>query len=544
MRTSVPEADAVALDSDAAAAPVGAAVATGARPSASRPSDRRARLVAVCVAAVAGAAVVVGNRWLFPLYSLNRDDSVYVAMARTIEHGHLTVPSSHWPFRPWATGLVDGHYVYKYAPPWPAALAVAHALGSFRIALAVTTAAAVLTVRALAVEVLDRSVTATVAAVFFAASPILLVQGSSYLPYVSALALLCAATALTLRGCREGSTVRLVAAGVLAGVAIFARPFDAVLLLAPAFAFALRAMPPRRRVASAGRLAAGLAPVLALDVAYNWAVVGGPLSLPFGVTGSADAFGFGRRGVFESSTLPFGFLDGLSGAGENLRWVPSWTFGGPVLLALAVWGVVDLLRTRRRPGQLVLIAWAVLVPLGYLFFWGPWAMAFNWDGVETFGPFYHLPVFVPIVVFGAHGLLLLASNRRFAIGALAAMVAFTAWSIPDKVDANLAGTDQFRAAQRAVDDAELHDAVLFLPWRGESGFLGLTPFLEYDPGLGGDVLYAEDCGTDGNADVLDRFPGRTGYRLEIAGDDLDDESSYVIRPVASDPPTRRVDCKR
>jgi hypothetical protein len=544
MRTSIPEADPVAVDGDPAAAPTTTAVAVGERPTDSASSGRRARVVTACIAAATAIAVVLGNRWLFPLYSLNRDDSVYVAMARTIERGHLTVPSSHWPFRPWATGLVDGHYVYKYAPPWPAALAFADAVGSLRLALAATAAGAVLAVRALALEVARDAVTATVAAALLALSPILLLQGSTYLPYLSALLVLCAATALLLRGGREGSGRRLVAAGALAGLALFARPFDAVLLLVPAIALALRSAPTARRLRAGAWIAAGLAPVLAIDVLYNWTVVGGPLSLPFGVTGSADAFGFGRRGVFESSTLPFDFLDGLSGAGQNLRWIPSWTFGGPVLLAIAVWGAVDLVRNHRQPGQLVLISWAVLVPLGYLFFWGPWAMAFNWDGVETFGPFYHLPVFVPIVVFGAHGLRLLASRPRVAVVALAVMVGFTAWSVPDKIDANRSGTEQFRAAQRAVDRADLHDAVLFLPWRGESGFLGLTPFLEYDPDLDGDVLYAQDCGTATNDETLRSFPGRDGYRLEVVGDDLEDVASYAIHPIRTDSPTRRIDCER
>jgi 4-amino-4-deoxy-L-arabinose transferase-like glycosyltransferase len=527
------QADATGADSPRATAlPVPACRATA------------ASVGSVAIAAIAALVAVVGNRWLFPLYSLNRDDSVYVAMARTIQRGHLTLPESHWPFRPWATGLVDGRYAFKYAPPWPVVLAVADAVGSLRLALAATAAATVLAVRSLAVEVLDDAVEATIAAALLVASPLFLVQSSTYLPYLFSLLLACASTTLLMSGVRQHSRGRMVAAGALAGIALFARPFDAVVLLVPAAFVGVLAVRGSVRRQALAALAIGFVPVASIDLLHNWIVLGSPLSLPFGVTGSADAFGFGRRGVFESSTLPFDFLDGLSGAGENLRWLPSWTFGGPFLVALAVWGAVDLHRATRRPAQLVLLWWVVVVPIAYVFFWGPWAMAFNWDGVETFGPFYHLPLLVPLVVFGARGMRLLASKPHLAIAGVAAMVAFTAWSLPDKLDANEAGTEQFRAAEEAITDARLDRAVLFLPWRGESGFLGLTPFLEYDPDVDDGVLYAQDCGTATNLAVLDRFPDRTGYRLEIVEDDLSDPASYAVRSLVTDSPDRHVDCPR
>lgn len=298
----------------------------------------------------------------------------------------------------------------------------------------------------------------------------------------------------------------------------------------------------RRRAAAA--MTIGAAPLVLLNLAYNWAVLGSPTKLPFGVTGSADTFGFGRRGVFESSTLPFDFGDGLSGAGVSLQWLPSWLAGGVVLVALALWGTVSLLRRGDGPARWVVASWALIVPIAYLFFWGPWAMTHNWDGVQAFGPFYHLPLIVPVVVFGAHGLRLLAARSVPATGvAVAAMVALTAWSIPDKVHINQRTTDELRAVERAVDQAALDDAILFLPLRGDGGFLSITPFLENDPALDGSVLYAEDCGTAANRAVLEQHPGRSGYRLEVVDDDRPTHAdSYVIRPIKDDPASRRVAC--
>src|SRR5690606_33136156 len=108
--------------------------------------------------------------------------------------------------------------------------------------------------------------------------------------------------------------------------------------------------------------------------------------------------------------------------------------------------------------------------------------------------------------------MLAARSAPVTAVALAAMVGLTAWSIPDKVELNRRTTDEYRAVERAVERAQLDDAVLFLPLRGDGGFLSITPFLENDPELDASVLYAEDCGTRANRAVLDDHPGRVGYR--------------------------------
>ena len=78
----------------------------------------RWRAALAVLALVAGAAAVLTNLALFPLYSLNRDDSVYVAMARLLETGAVTLPADSDAFRPWASAVVGDRVVLKYAPPW------------------------------------------------------------------------------------------------------------------------------------------------------------------------------------------------------------------------------------------------------------------------------------------------------------------------------------------------------------------------------------------------------------------------------------------
>ncbi|HEX8804479.1 MAG TPA: hypothetical protein VF743_09805, partial [Acidimicrobiales bacterium] len=95
-------------------------------------------------------------RSLFPLYSVNHDDAMYVYEARLLGDGHLTLPAADYDlFRPWASGVRDGQVVMKYAPPWPAVLTASEeATGSLRLGSAVVAAVAVGLVYLLAREVL------------------------------------------------------------------------------------------------------------------------------------------------------------------------------------------------------------------------------------------------------------------------------------------------------------------------------------------------------------------------------------------------------
>src|SRR5215207_2126359 len=426
------------------------------------------RLALAALAVVAGVAAVTVSRWLFPLYSANRDDSVYVAMARLLQRGAATLPADHEPFAPWASGVIGDRIVLKYTPPWPAVLAVGDGLvGTMRAGLFATAAGGVLAVHALALEVLCDRRRALVAAALVVVSPLFVLQSATYLPYLFSLVLACTVTTLVLGGVRRRSNWRLVVAGALAGVAAFARPFDALLVVAPVVVGMV--ISHRRRLRDLAQsngipFLAGAVPVAVLGLTYNAITMGSPWRPPFSVTGVADAFGFGQRGVFESSTLSFDLGDGLAGTGACVRWLVSWSAGGIVLVALALYGTVLALRDGRGTGRYVLASWWLVVPAGYLAFWGPWAMSSNWDGVQTLGPYYHLALLVPLVVFGAHGLVtLVAERRRLALAGIVAMVALTVMAVPDKVEANEEITRQYRAVERVVGDAALDDAILFLP---------------------------------------------------------------------------------
>ncbi|MEA3216646.1 MAG: hypothetical protein QOJ19_2802, partial [Acidimicrobiia bacterium] len=157
---------------------------------AERRGGRNVRLVVALAALGAGLAAVVLSRFVFPYFSVNNDEPVYVYQARMLLEGRLTIPvgADTAFFRPWMSGQVGRHLVMVFPPVLPALLATAQLLtGTMRSVLAVGAAAGVILAALLAREITGDRRTAATAAVLLAICPIFLIQSSLFLSYVLAL---------------------------------------------------------------------------------------------------------------------------------------------------------------------------------------------------------------------------------------------------------------------------------------------------------------------------------------------------------------------
>jgi hypothetical protein len=488
----------------------------------------------------AGTAIAI-KHWLYPLGSINHDEQMYVFSARLLAHGHATLPASYAPFRPWASGVRGGTLIMKYTPVWPAVLVAGAKLGSMEVALAGVAAGAVALMGVLGHSVFGRWREGLLAAAILLASPLFFLQSGTYLPYTFQLLLDLAVLVLVLDARRrwpdDGAVprpvvLRLVAAGTVWGIACFARPYDALLLAIPiaiAAVIAMRSRLPHVAAAATWSALGAVVPIVVL-LAYNYALMGGPLRSPFTITGPDDRLGFGMRGVFSTSAFNFTAHDGWTSVRENLVQLPGWTFGGVVLVALALYG---LWRQRSRAPDVVAIAGlAVVVTFGYAVFWSPYSIVRLWPGARTMGPFYHLALLIPLAIFGAAGLGAVIDRSR-VIGAVtvALLVAITAVSAGSKIDRNREVKRDQRAVQLLVARADLGRAVLFMDDRGTLGFESAAPFLENTPALDRPVVYAADDGP-GDFAALDRFPDRTAARMRTElrpGDPLLDPTRFVER---------------
>jgi 4-amino-4-deoxy-L-arabinose transferase-like glycosyltransferase len=473
--------------------------------------------VVVAVAAALSAAIAVTlSMTVFSRLSVNGDESVYLLQARALAHGHLFPPVTEPAnsFTPWLGVIHGGHYVLKYTPVVPGFFAVSLLLtGGYAAGLAVLAAGLVGATFLLAKEVTgSRSVAAT-ASVLMAASPVVLLQSALLLPYVLFLVLAELALWALIAGCRRGSVPVLALAGLCSGLAFAARTFDAILLLGPA-ALWLAWRTRGGRVRLVGGFVAGMAAPAGGLLWFDDAATGSPLRLPFSLFQSGDTLGFGVHRLYPGEAgRHFGIAQGWQGLSRHLELLGGgWAFGGVILVALAV---VALVRRRASPASLAVLAGGLLLTLGYLFFWGIWNAAIVWGAVRYLGPYYLMPLLVPLSILGALGLAEIAAAGRWrAVSAVTLAAVVSGVALVPALRSDLALTaDNTRLAGaisaqgRSLVFVDTYPGYLQHP----------TPVISNAFPVGGRTVFALARGAD-DFHVLRSFPGRSLYRLRLLGE--------------------------
>lgn len=461
---------------------------------------RRFAPVTLLAAAMAAVAVLVHLRF-FPYLSRDADEGAYLLQAEALLDGHLTLPASlhAGPFQPWLTGEHDGRVFTKYLPGWPALLAVSVALtGSATAALGLVAAGLVLAVHAFALELFGRRGTALLAAAATGLSPLFLVHTAVFLSYALSTALLLAASAGWIRGTRVRSRPLLLGAGALYGWAFLVRPFDVVLVAGPVAAYLLvrhrRALAPLAR-SYAWAVAGGL-PFLAGALAYNAAVTGSPWRMPLTASDPMDGFGFGPHRMMPRSRIyehtPAAAWQALV---EQAGHAASWTFGGALLIALALLGLIG---RERRLERLLLLGTVLAFPVGYFAYGGIVITPRRLGALNGLGPLYWVPAFAALAVLAAAGAQRLL-DRLVARGPLLAVPAITALAVlaasltavnsRDKISFHSDVTRRYAHVAALVQQEQLRTPATVLVHRGT--YVGdVYPFLRNDPWLRAPVTYA------------------------------------------------------
>ncbi len=482
--------------------------------------SRRWLFAVLVIAAAAFVSAIAVQRNIFPLYSGDHDEPVYVFQAQMLTNGELTLPRSQNEFfRPWLSGPRGDRLVMAFQPLWPAVLMVADkATGSMLPALGLAAASAVFATYFFAMEILRKTSRAAIAAALFAVSPFVLILGGTYLNYVFAVALGTAFYALALRALRTTSRVAALLAGCTWGAIMLTRPFDALLYAIPIIGYAIATRD--RAETDAGKFARwtaiGAAPLLIIVVASNIAITGDLFTFPTTVqSGGTSAFGFGYRAIAPGA-YGFDFTPGYSmvALGTNLLALPNWLFGTYLAMGLAIFGGIKLWRRDRSTTSLLLVMMFVF-PIGYIAWW---ASALTIDGaVNGLGPHYYLPMMVPLAVLITYGLLELHALRRIAVPlTLIAMLIATLFGLPAKLDDKRFVEDHAKDYAREVTHGLLQrggePALVTLEGTKDPYVMHPRAFLANSPDLSDGILYALDRGAR-NIDLIDGYKDRRAYRL-------------------------------
>ena len=463
----------------------------------------------LAIALAASAIAIVVHTQIFPAYSWNRDEVVYLWQTHALRDGHIFTSGGGTPlfFQPWLSGIRDGSYFSQYTLGWPLMLLAGDVVfGTAAAALVVGTLLAVAGTYALARELTSDHHVALVAAAALVISPVLVIQSGIYLNYLFSVGLGMLFGASFLAGLRRSRRGLLVASGGLVGYLFMTRPFDALLWAAAFGAYVAFANWRHRRamVRAVAWALVGFVPLLVATLAYNRYVTGSFTQFPITAADSRDTFGFGIRGIGNRwATTDFGFVMGVKGVVRNGVELPPFLLGsylGVVAAAAGFW-----IRRRER-STYALLALGAVFPLGYLFFWG---ISLSAHFANVSGPIYFIPLIPLGCIFLA--IALTAAWRARRVLAIVGGVVLVAATIPFMVD-RLDNNHALSESQVPWREAKQEFRGRSLVFVEDSGpyLLHLNPYSENPPDLDGRVLYAADRYSR-NLDLIASHPGRRVY---------------------------------
>jgi hypothetical protein len=525
---------------------------------------RQATVVASGIALLGALAVWLVSTRVFPYYSLNHDEAVYLQQAALLLEGQFALhPPLEDVFRPWFFVDAGGGLSPKYAPVPAAMFALGILVGVPKLALAGVGAGVLALTCGVASEVFDRE-TGLLAAAFVLASPLFLVNTALFLPYAPTALLNLAFAFAYLRANRLGSARWAAVAGGAVGLAFFSRPYTAVLFAAPFIIHACWTLwRDRAEITAAVRNGLGtpesvdsLHPTLArrgttavfglagvvATLAYNAVVTGSPTRFPYEAFAPLDGLGFGTRRLlgYEAQYTPE--LAVRANAQVVNTFFTGWFAGGLLGTSLAVVGVVVAVRRGITARQAALGGVFVSVIVGNVYFWGNYNILGQLSDTENgmiaaIGPHYHYDLLLPTAAFAARGSVAIARMLRRAvydrlaadlIGPRTARVAVavillvgavgvglgSASLLAEPVDDNTDRTEVYERAYEPFENGPPEDSVVFLP--DPYGDWLNHPYqpLRNDPGYDGEAVYALDTRPFA---VADAFPDRDLYRYTHRG---------------------------
>ena len=463
------------------------------------------------LACLAGATTMIVARFEFPHGTADLDEVAYESQANAIAHHDLTLPAAtHDPFfRPFLSGLRDDRVVFKYQPEWPALIAASNGLfGStlpLRVLMSMT---GMLSVAWFAWELTRDRRVLLIAAALVVASPFTWMQTASLLGYQLSFVLGTAAAAALVRSARARSWPTGLTAGVLLGLAVAHRPFDALLATAPVLAYWAWSLRRRHEIRrDVVPVVLGGLPFAALFFAYNRSVMGAATRLAYNITGPLDTFGFGWRASFglpggaHSGQIDYTVGRAFSTLGHLFSSLPHFVALAPAVL---VCGGVCLWSRRRDARVWLLVAMIASVVVGYFFWWGVAnSYAFGLD--RSLGPFYYYPVLAPICVLAAWGAIALARSKVLVAAIAAVGIAWTGAAASVILDDARGARDVVTSLGRTVR-APAPSLVIQQPQFPDDPYLPVAT----DATLRSARLVAVDV-PGRRLELVDRFPGRAVY---------------------------------
>ena len=314
----------------------------------------------------------------------------------------------------------------------------------------------------------------------------------------------------------------MFAVGMCFGIAFLIRPWTAIVIavgLSVALIVWVRHLGFRRTGILAAGAAVGSLPLIALYLAYNWALTGDPLQNTQQLWWEFDRLGFGPdHGPFGHSPL-----DGLWNTSRNMAELVRHLYGWPASFTL-LFALAPFLTLRARAFDYALLcAWLMLI-FGYSLWWADGIMygpRFYFEGtgfllILTARGIREMANLWPAIVghFGVQRAAPLRAGPIAIYGFLGIMVLHNmAIYMPQQWIIHHGYNYVSRDSVETVQQSSVANAVVFTQvGRSFEWWNYGEVFSSNDPQLDGDVIYARDLGPR-NETLMEYYPNRGFYLL-------------------------------
>lgn len=476
----------------------------------------------IIIAMISCISVISINYFIFPYYSNNHDEGVYIFQAKMLSEGKLYLDDDKYSdfFDTWFI-INDGEKIYpKYTPVHAFILSIFYTLfKDMRLALGFMAIMSTIFLYLTAKEIYGRG--QIIICLICITSPLFLILSSLYLSYASSFMLSTIFIFLFIKSTKTDAKKYPILSGLTLSLLFFDRPYDAVLVGTPFIIYLLyratKDITSVQDIASFKKLTimvVSFIPIFLLVLLYNNTLTGDPLLFPFNKYEKLDTIGFGLKRVSPYSPVyNFDINSAIDATNVFLfQLLFNWTAAGLIFIMLVI--LVAIRRIKLSTYEKLLLASFAFIISGNFIFWGPFQML-NWENsIDMFGPMYYFNALIPISILSGRSIDRFTIIRAKPV-ILLLIIALNMWLLYPKLDLNYKYTEKNEKIFSSIAEAG-PNSLIFLPTIYGPYIQHPFGFLLNDPYFNGSVIYSKDMGSR-NIQLMKKYEGRNYYTYQLSG---------------------------
>lgn len=490
----------------------------------------------ISIAIISFLIIVLINKFVFPYYSNNHDEGVYIFQAKMLAQGDIYLNANDYSsfFDSWFI-INDGEKIYpRYTPVHAFILSIFYILfKDMRLAIGAISSLSLIFIYLTAKEIYGKDI-AKMVPIICMSYPLFLVVSGTYLSYTSSLLLSSIFIYFFIKSLNSDNKTYPIMSGVAIGLLFFDRTFDAILVGTPFIIYTVYKAIIERKRYDFTRLyiiAISFIPLFLITLMYNYILTGDPLIFPFSKYEPLDTLGFGIKRMSPYSPIYlFDINSSIESTGLFLRQLLlSWTSAG-VLFLLAMPTVIFglVFRSARRYNlsvyEKLLVVLSVSIISGNLAFWGLFHFSIWEEALNIYGPTYYFNTLIPISIISAkvidcmsrfmHSARLNSTAIRSTI--LIFIVLTNIFLVIPKMHTNYKYSEKNARLYDPIVNNDLSNSLIFVPSTYGPYIQHPFGYLINDPSFNGSIVYSRDLGNR-NIQLIKKYENRNYYMFDYDG---------------------------